>query len=145
MAVGAALALQGRRLPIGVTGDGDFLMGATSLWTAVHYQIPLLLIVANNRSFFNDELHQEMMARARGRPPGNRWIGQRISNPDIDLAGLARAQGATGIGPVKDSADLLGALREGVAAAKAGACCVIDVWVMPGRAPGATAEIGRAG
>ena len=60
ISVGAALALKGSgRLPIAVCGDGDFMMGVSALWTAAHYRIPLLLVVANNRSFFNDELHQE--------------------------------------------------------------------------------------
>src|SRR6266851_5766079 len=58
MAVGAALALRGTgRLPIAILGDGDFLMGATAFWTAANLRIPLLTVVANNRSFFNDELH----------------------------------------------------------------------------------------
>ncbi|HYM74216.1 MAG TPA: thiamine pyrophosphate-binding protein, partial [Stellaceae bacterium] len=79
MAVGAGLALRGSgRLPIAVLGDGDTLMGITALWTAVHYRIPVLIVVANNNSFFNDELHQDRMARQRNRPVGNRWIGQRI-------------------------------------------------------------------
>ena len=56
--------------------------------------------VANNRSFYNDEVHQERVARLRGRPIENKWIGQRISDPDIDIAGLARAQGAQGFGPI---------------------------------------------
>src|SRR5215470_11346064 len=99
IAVGAALALRGSaRLPVGICGDGDFLMGATAIWTAVHYGIPLLIVVANNRSFYNDEVHQERVARARGRPVENKWIGQRIADPDI--AALARAQGAHGIGPI---------------------------------------------
>ena len=101
ISVGAALALKGcGRLPVAVCGDGDFLMGVTALWTAAHYHIPLLIVVANNRSFFNDELHQERVARMRNRPVENRWIGQRISEPDIDLASMARAQGAQGFGPV---------------------------------------------
>ncbi len=87
ISVGAALALKGSgRLPVAVCGDGDFLMGVTALWTAAHYRIPLLIVVANNRSFFNDELHQERVARMRNRPVENRWIGQRISEPDIDFA-----------------------------------------------------------
>ena len=57
-------------------------------------------MVANNRSFFNDELHQERVARMRNRPVENRWVGQRISEPDIDIAAMARAQGAQGFGPV---------------------------------------------
>ena len=96
ISVGAALALKGTgRLPIAICGDGDFLMGVTALWTAVHYRIPLLFVVANNRSFYNDELHQERMARARNRPVENKWIGQRMSDPEVDLAAMGRAQGAT--------------------------------------------------
>src|SRR5947208_16765097 len=101
MIVGAALALNDSgRMVAGILGDGDFLMGVTALWTAAHYRIPCLLIVANNRSFYNDELHQERVAHARGRPVENKWIGQRIGEPDIDLASMAGAQGGFGIGPV---------------------------------------------
>jgi len=42
------------------------------------------------------------VARMRNRPVENKWIGQRISDPDIDLAALARAPGALGFGPVDD-------------------------------------------
>ena len=93
MSAGAALALRGSgRLPLAVLGDGDFVMGCSALWTAVHYEIPLLVVVANNSSFFNDEMHQERIARSRRRSIENRWIGQRIADPSIDIAGLARAR-----------------------------------------------------
>jgi thiamine pyrophosphate-dependent acetolactate synthase large subunit-like protein len=108
ISVGAALALRGTgRLPIGICGDGDFLMGVTALWTAAHYRIPLLVVVANNQSFFNDEVHQERVARMRNRPIDNKWIGMRISDPDIDLAALARAQGAQCTTPPSSRASLL--------------------------------------
>ncbi len=133
MTVGAGLALKGSgRLPIAIMGDGDFLMGNTAIWTAAHYQIPCLMIVSNNRSFYNDERHQGRMARERGRPEENRWIGQRIDEPDIDIAGLARMQGATGIGPVTDPAKVQSAIEEGIAAARTGKVCVIDARVLPG-------------
>jgi thiamine pyrophosphate-dependent acetolactate synthase large subunit-like protein len=142
MSVGAALALRDSgRLPVAVLGDGDFLMGVTALWTAVRNHIPLLVIVANNRSFFNDELHQERVARQRGRPVENRWIGQAIRDPDIDLATMARGQGCIGIGPVEDPKRLVAALREAVAAVREGRVCVVDVRVAPGYAAGATAAI----
>ena len=99
------------RLPVAILGDGDFLMGVTALWTAVHNGIPLLVVIANNRSFFNDELHQERVARDRGRPVENRWIGQAIRDPDIDLATMARGQGCIGIGPVEDPKQLVSAIR----------------------------------
>jgi thiamine pyrophosphate-dependent acetolactate synthase large subunit-like protein len=62
----------------------------------------------------------------------NKWIGQRIDEPDIDLAAMARAQGAVGIGPVKDISQLKTALSEAIAAVRKGEVCVVDVRVMPG-------------
>jgi thiamine pyrophosphate-dependent acetolactate synthase large subunit-like protein len=132
-AVGAALALKGSgRLSIAVCGDGDFMMANTAVWTAAHYKIPLLIVVANNRSFFNDELHQERVARIRSRPPENRWIGQRISEPDIDIATLARSQGAQGFGPVTRTGDLVATFEKAIAAVEAGHVAVVDVRVEPG-------------
>jgi thiamine pyrophosphate-dependent acetolactate synthase large subunit-like protein len=133
ISVGAALALKGSgRLPVGICGDGDFLMTATALWTAVHYRIPLLLVVANNRSFYNDEVHQERMAIMRNRPVDNKWIGQKIRDPEIDIAALARAQGARGFGPVVTSDELAAALGQAVAAVEAGGVAVVDVRIEPG-------------
>lgn len=132
MAVGAALALKGAgRLPVAVLGDGDFLMGCTALWTGVHWKVPVLVIVANNRSYFNDELHQERMARQRSRPIENRGIGIRMEDPPADLAKMAEGQGAVGIGPVETLAALETALACGMAEVRAGKVCVIDVVVAP--------------
>jgi thiamine pyrophosphate-dependent acetolactate synthase large subunit-like protein len=144
ISVGAALALRGSgRLSVAVCGDGDFLMGVTALWTAAHYRIPLLIVVANNRSFFNDELHQERMARMRNRPVENRWVGQRISEPDIDLAAMARAQGAQGFGPVNSIADLQPTFEKAIAAVESGAIAVVDVRVEPGYTAAMTAVMTR--
>jgi thiamine pyrophosphate-dependent acetolactate synthase large subunit-like protein len=132
ISVGAALGLSRMgRLPIGILGDGDFAMGSTALWSATHHKIPLLLILNNNRSYFNDELHQETVAVRRGREPANRWIGQRLSEPDVDFATLAQSYGCIGIGPVKTVAELKVAVGEGVAALKAGKVCLIDCWIEP--------------
>jgi thiamine pyrophosphate-dependent acetolactate synthase large subunit-like protein len=144
-AVGSALALRGTpRLPVCLTGDGDFLMGNTALWTAVQSKIPLLVIVANNRSFFNDEVHQERMAIVRGRPVERKWIGQRIDGPPPDLAGFARAQGAIGIGPVTDRHEIVKAIHEGVRHTKDGKVCVIDVVVLPEYSAGVAAGVTHA-
>ena len=90
------------------------------------------MIVCNNRSYFNDERHQEHVADARGRPPENAWIGQRISEPDIDIAAMARAQGAVGIGPVTTLDAMHAAMKQAVEAVQAGKVCVIDARVAPG-------------
>ena len=132
MAVGAALALRGTdRLPVAVLGDGDFLMGVTALWTAVANEIPLLVIVANNRSYFNDEVHQERMAILRGRPVERKWIGQRIDGPSPDMALFARAQGAIGLGPITSREEMAPAIAQAIKEVKAGKVCVVDVRVSP--------------
>jgi thiamine pyrophosphate-dependent acetolactate synthase large subunit-like protein len=147
ISVGAALALRDTgadRLPVAIVGDGDFLMGVTALWTAVHYRIPLLMVIANNSSFFNDEVHQEKVARMRGRPVENKWIGQRIADPEIDLCGMARAQGAAAFGPVTAPDDLLEAFTAAIAAVEAGAVAVVDVRVAPGYTPAMAAGVSRS-
>jgi thiamine pyrophosphate-dependent acetolactate synthase large subunit-like protein len=142
MAVGAALALKGSdRIPIAIIGDGDFLMGVTALWTATHYQVPMLIVVANNHSYFNDEIHQERIARTRNRPVENRWIGQRIADPEPDIVMFARAQGALGIGPVRTRAELKSSLKEAVAAVLAGETVLVDVHIAPGYAPSTVAAL----
>jgi thiamine pyrophosphate-dependent acetolactate synthase large subunit-like protein len=131
ISVGAALALKGSgRLPIAVCGDGDFMMGCTAIWTAAHYRIPLLIVVANNRSFYNDEVHQERMAIARKRPVDNKWIGQRITDPDIDIAQIARAQGAHGFGPAHSASELEAALNEAIVAVERGGVAVVDARII---------------
>jgi thiamine pyrophosphate-dependent acetolactate synthase large subunit-like protein len=133
LVIGTALALKGKtRMAAGILGDGDFLMGVTALWTATHYKIPCLMLIANNRSFYNDELHQERVAKERARPVENKWIGQRIDEPDIDLAAMARAQGAEGIGPVKSVSELKGVMEKAIQAVREGKVCVVDIRVVPG-------------
>lgn len=130
MAVGAALALSGtERLPVAVLGDGDFLMGNSAIWTAARYGIPVLIIVANNRSFFNDEIHQQNIAIRRGRPVENRWIGQHIRNPDPDIASLAASLGLVGLGPVSEKEDLAKVLENAIQLVQEGASVVVDVHV----------------
>ncbi len=145
MLIGAALALQGSgRLPVAVLGDGDFMMAASALWTAAHYHIPFVAVISNNRSFYNDEVHQERVAVARQRPVENKWIGQHIGDPDIDLAGIARAQGLEGIGPVHTAGELAKAVRDAIRMARDGKSVVIDARVKPGYNPNMVAGLTRS-
>ena len=136
LAVGGALALRGHaRLPIAILGDGDFVMGASAIWTATHYHLPLLVLVANNRSYFNDEIHQEAVAKVRGRPVDNRWIGQRLDDPAVDIHQLAQSFGArTARAPVTRLGDLASALEEAMSAVESGTTYVLDVQIDVGYA-----------
>lgn len=132
MTVGSALALAGSgRVVVGLMGDGEFLGAPSALWTAAHYNIPLLMVVANNRSYFTDEIQQETVARERNRPVANRWIGQRIDEPAVNIAGLARDMGVDAESPVTRASDLPAALARGIAAVEAGKPYLVEVLIDP--------------
>lgn len=143
--IGAALALKDSGRPvISVIGDGDFLQGATALWTAAHYRIPALFIIANNASNFNDEIHQNVMASLRDRPRENRWIGQRLSDPELDLVKISEGQGVQAVGPVTSGDELRAAIKQGLAAVRDGRPFLIDVHIARSELPKASAQ-GRVG
>lgn len=132
IAVGAALALDGTdRIPVAIIGDGDYLMGSSALWSAAHYRLPLLVIVANNRSYHNDEKHQATVAARRGRPVENRIVGQHLRDPDPDLAGIARGHGLSAYGPVIEVDELYAVLDKALDEVRAGGTVLVDVRVNP--------------
>ncbi len=130
--IGAALAHKGSgKLCVSVLGDGDFFMTSGALWTAAKYDIPLLAIVYNNRSYYNDEDHQERMAIRRDRPVENKGIGIRIDEPAPDFASLAKSMGVMGFGPVTEPGDLGKILDQAIKIVESGKPVVVDVHTQP--------------
>jgi len=130
IAVGSALALKhtgSKRMPVAVVGDGDYLMGVTAVWTAEHYRIPMLFVIANNISYNNDVEHQERMALMRDRPVENKWIGQFMNDPECDLVKMAEGQGATGFGQCTSIADIEKAMADAIAVVEKGGVAVVDI------------------
>ncbi len=126
--VGAALAYRDEGLLcVDVQGDGELLYTPGAIWTAVHERIPLLVVVANNRSYFNSENHARLMAEQRGRPMDRTAIGTRIEDPHVDIASLARALGAVGYGPVADPGELSATFGNAIEDVAAGGVAVVDV------------------
>ena len=134
--VGSALALRetsSSLIPVAILGDGDFSMGSSALWTAARYRLPLLVIIANNGSYFNDEVHQERVANRRGRPVENKWIGMRLDDPAPNIHKMAEGLGCTVVvdEQVKKASELQGVLQKAFAAVKEGKSVVVDVQVLP--------------
>jgi acetolactate synthase-1/2/3 large subunit len=126
--LGAALALKGSgKFCVNLQPDGCLLFTVSALWTAVHHQIPLLIVVCSNRSYYNDEEHQERVAEARGRPVENKTIGIRIEQPEVDFGTMARTYGCWGAGPITEPKDLIKTLREAVKVVKEGKPALVDV------------------
>jgi benzoylformate decarboxylase len=90
----------------------------------------VLVIIANNSSYFVDEEHQRTVSRQRKRSLDNAWVGQRLEDPTIDLTAMARAQGCTAE-RVERRSELTAAMQRGIAAVDAGNCHVIDIRILP--------------
>ena len=144
MAVGAALALremQSNLLPLAVLGDGDFLMNASALWTGVKQRVPLLVVVLNNRSFYNDEVHQETVANERGRPPENKHVGIVMDGPPIDVSGVARSFGAWSPGLLTGVDAITTAMSEAMEVIARGGLAVLEVDTEKGYSPAMTSAL----
>jgi len=101
--VGAALPYRGTEtICVNLQRDGELLYTTSALWTASNTGVPLLTVMTNNRTYYNDEEHQEKIAIARGRPPENKVVGMRMEKPPVDFANLARSFGIAGEGPITE-------------------------------------------
>lgn len=128
--LGVALAHRGSgRVVVDLQSDGDLLYCTSALWTAARERLPLLVVMHNNRSYRNSEVHAAAIARRRGRSTANRTIGTRLEDPAVDFASVARGLGIAASGPLTRPHDLAAALEKAVAAVAAGAPYLVDVVV----------------
>ncbi len=89
-----------------------------ALWTAAHHRIPLLVVMYNNRAYYNDWEHQIRIAEHRGTPVERAHIGMDLYDPAPDFAALARSMGWFAEGPIEDPANVRAALERALAHVK---------------------------
>jgi acetolactate synthase-1/2/3 large subunit len=133
-AIGGALAYADTdRVPISLQSDGDLMMHLSALWVMGHYDVQLLSVVHNNRSFYNSTNHRMRLAEHRGRDASleRALIGTGIDDPVPDYATIAESMGVSGYGPVEDPDELSAVLSEAWAEAKAGSPVLVDVLCAP--------------
>lgn len=112
ISLGVALAHKGSgKLVVDLQPDGDLLFDVGALWTARYHEIPLLVVMFNNRAYYNDWVHQERMARQRGTPMDNAYFGMEIDGPAPDFAAIARSFGWYGEGPIERPDDIADVVR----------------------------------
>ena len=127
ISLGVALAHKGSgRLVVDIAPDGDLMFDAGALWVAAKHEIPMLVVMFNNRAYYNDWEHQIRMARVRGTPLERANIGMDMRGPAPDFAGLARAMGWYAEGPIEDGRELGPALRRAIAQVKDGKPALVD-------------------
>jgi len=127
ISLGVALAHRGQgRLVVDIQPDGDLMFDAGALWVAAKHKIPMLVVMYNNRAYFNDWEHQIRMARQRGTPVDRAYIGMDLDDPAPDFASLARSMGWYAEGPIDKPGDIAGALQRAIAKVKAGQPALLD-------------------
>ena len=127
ISLGVALANRDRkRLVVDLQPDGDLMFDAGALWVAAKHRIPMLVVMYNNRAYYNDWEHQIRMAKLRGTPVERAHIGMDMTDPDPDFAGLARSMGWHGEGPIDDPKKVASALKRAIARVKSGQPALID-------------------
>jgi len=127
ISLGVALAHKhAGRIVVDIQPDGDLMFDAGALWIAAKYGIPMLVVMHNNRAYYNDWEHQIRMARLRGTDEGKAHIGMDLFGPAPDFAALARSMGCYGEGPIEKPADIRPALERAIAEVKKGRLALID-------------------
>ncbi len=126
--LGVGLAHKGSgRIVVNLQPDGDLLYCSSALYTAAHERLPLLMVMLNNRSYYNSEEHGLRMAEHRGRPAERAGIGTRPEGPAVDFATVARGFGIASAGPITSVEDLPRALATAIEAVASGEPYLLDV------------------
>jgi acetolactate synthase-1/2/3 large subunit len=127
ISLGVALAnREQKRLVVDLQPDGDLMFDAGALWVAAKHRIPMLVVMYNNRAYYNDWEHQIRMAKLRGTPVERAHIGMDMSDPDPDFGKLAQSMGWYGEGPIDDPKKVAAALKRAIARVKAGQPALLD-------------------
>ncbi|MBI3325825.1 MAG: hypothetical protein HYZ81_03870, partial [Nitrospinae bacterium] len=107
-AIGVKLAKPNRPV-VGIIGDGSALYVNQALWTAAHYQLPVIWLICNNAQYMI--LKRRLHAYGGAAAKAERYIGLDMMDPEVDFLALARAMGVHGVRA--DTADAVSkALRE---------------------------------
>jgi acetolactate synthase-1/2/3 large subunit len=127
ISLGVALAHRDKkRLVVDIQPDGDLMFDAGAMWVAAKHRIPLLVVMYNNRAYYNDWEHQIRMAKLRGTPVARAHIGMDMDDPAPDFATMARSMGWYAEGPIDDPNQVAGALKRAIAKVKAGQPALLD-------------------
>jgi acetolactate synthase-1/2/3 large subunit len=128
MSLGVALAHKGSgKLVVALQPDGDLMYDAGALWVAAKHRLPILIVMFNNRAYYNDWEHQIRMARLRDTDVAKAHIGMDLSGPEPDFATIARGMGCYGVGPITEPGEIRPALEGAIREVKAGKPALVDV------------------
>jgi acetolactate synthase-1/2/3 large subunit len=127
ISIGVALAHRDeKRLVVDMQPDGDLMFDAGAMWVMAKHRIPMLVVMYNNRAYYNDWEHQIRMAKLRDTPVERAYIGMDLDDPAPDFAAMARSMGWYAEGPIESPVGLADALKRAIAQVKAGTPALLD-------------------
>ncbi|MEO8443866.1 MAG: thiamine pyrophosphate-binding protein [Gammaproteobacteria bacterium] len=131
-AIGVKIAKPDQQV-VCMVGDGALLFGQVeALWTAARYEVPVLIVVMNNRSYDNERNRiQNNSPLLSNQDTRDLWkdVTCYLGNPLVDFAGLARSFGIDGQRATTPG-ELRKALKRGTALLREGRPCLIDAAIM---------------
>ncbi len=123
-AAGVQLALP-RRQVVNLQGDGGFLFGQTdALWTHSRYDLPIMTVIFNNRSY--EEVRWQILGRGGASAKANRDYIGFLGDPDVDFTKLASAYNIDGA-VVRHTDELKAAVERGIKTMRNGRPFMLDV------------------
>jgi benzoylformate decarboxylase len=125
-AIGVKLAQPDRQV-VALQGDGGFMFGqAESLWTMARYEVPVIVVVFNNRSY-NGPRDRIMQAGGRQGRTGKDMTCY-LGDPDVDFAKVAAGFGVSGE-VIDNPGQLAPAIDRAIASTREGKPYLIDAIV----------------
>lgn len=106
-AVGVALANPDRPV-VCFSGDGSAMYSIQALWTAVHHDLPLTVVLVNNGGY--RIIKQRLLALHGSRE----FVGMDFDKPRVDFVGIAQSLGASAC-RVENASDLVAELQAAIA------------------------------
>jgi benzoylformate decarboxylase len=103
------------------TGDGSFLFSPQSLWTASKYQLPVIIVICNNRSYVSVKMSFDSLGTE-----AVKYVGTDL-DPPVDFVKLAESMHAVAY-VVEKEEDIIPSLRD---ALRVGKPTLIDVRIDP--------------
>ncbi len=115
------------KIVVDLQPDGDLMFDLGGLWIAAKYEIPILVIMYNNRAYYNDWAHQISVANKRGTDPDRAYIGMDLEGPAPDFAHIAKGLDWYAEGPIMDPKAIQPAIQRAMAEVKKGKPALVDI------------------
>ncbi|MYJ25305.1 MAG: hypothetical protein F4080_07135 [Holophagales bacterium] len=125
--IGASLAHPERPVIV-FSGDGSAMYSIQALWTAAHYEMPIVFLILHNREYKILKINMDIYRERFGIPADRPYPHMNLTEPELDFVEMAAGMGVPGR-KIEDPAEVEEALREAVAT---GGPYVLDV-IISGR------------